>query len=150
MPIGPGRNVSVNGRCDPLENAFQTRVETVQVQCDAVEVEVIISAYDHLPCFTDSLRKRGQFRQFEEYGQPARPRPCSQLKSFPFKDRAEIRDEARLLLERWSTPRGGFVRSDYGDGEAIGAPLWKKEAMLEAFREFDPFVGARRSSQSHG
>ena len=51
----------------------------------------------------------------------------------------EIREEARLLLERWSTSRGGFVLSDYGNGEAIGVPLWKKEAMLEAFREFDPY-----------
>ena len=29
--------------------------------------------------------------------------------------------------------------SDYGDGEAIGVPLWKKEVMLEAFRAYDPF-----------
>ncbi len=27
MPVGPGRNVPVNGRCDPLENTFQPRVE---------------------------------------------------------------------------------------------------------------------------
>jgi hypothetical protein len=64
---------------------------------------------------------------------------CDIQATLPFKGRDEIREEARLLLEHWSTPRGGFVLSDYGDGEAIGAPLWKKEAMLEAFRDFDPY-----------
>ena len=34
---------------------------------------------------------------------------------------------------------GGFILSDYGDGEAIGVPLWKKQIMLDAFREFDPY-----------
>ena len=64
---------------------------------------------------------------------------CDIQATLPFKGRDEIREEARLLLERWATPRGGFVLSDYGDGEAIGVPLWKKEVMLEAFREFDPY-----------
>jgi hypothetical protein len=55
------------------------------------------------------------------------------------KDRDAIREEADLLLQPWATPRGGFVLSDYGDGAAIGVPLWKKETMLEAFRELDPY-----------
>ncbi len=62
---------------------------------------------------------------------------CDIQATLPFKGREEIRQEARLLLEHWATPEGGFVLSDYGDGDAIGVPLWKKEAMLEAFREFD-------------
>ena len=53
----------------------------------------------------------------------------------PFGDRDEIRAEARRLLECWGTADGGFILSDYGDGRAIGVPLWKKEVMLEAFRE---------------
>jgi len=64
---------------------------------------------------------------------------CDIQATLPFQGRDEIRAEAKLLLERWGTPRGGFVLSDYGDGEAIGVPLWKKEVMLEAFREFDPY-----------
>jgi uroporphyrinogen decarboxylase len=66
---------------------------------------------------------------------------CDIQATLPFKGRDDIRAEARLLLERWGTPQGGFILSDYGDGEAIGVPLWKKEAMLEAFREFDPYRG---------
>jgi hypothetical protein len=30
-------------------------------------------------------------------------------------------------------PQGGFVFSDYGDGEAIGAPLAAKTAMYHSF-----------------
>lgn len=64
---------------------------------------------------------------------------CDIQATLPFKDRDDIRAEAKLLMEHWATPTGGFVLSDYGDGEAIGVPLWKKEVMLEAFREFDPY-----------
>jgi hypothetical protein len=64
---------------------------------------------------------------------------CDIQVTLPFKERDEIREEARLLLSAWATPRGGFVLSDYGDGAAIGVPLWKKQAMLEAFRELDPY-----------
>jgi len=64
---------------------------------------------------------------------------CDIQATLPFADADEIRAEARLLLEHWATPQGGFVLSDYGDGEAIGVPLWKKEVMLNAFREFDPY-----------
>ena len=64
---------------------------------------------------------------------------CDIQATLPFKGIEEIRAEARLLLEHWATPKGGFILSDYGDGDAIGVPLWKKEAMLEAFQEFDPF-----------
>ena len=64
---------------------------------------------------------------------------CDIQATLPFKGREEIREEAGLLLRRWATPEGGFILSDYGDGEAIGVPLWKKEVMLAAFRDFDPY-----------
>jgi len=66
---------------------------------------------------------------------------CDIQATLPFQGKEEIRQEARLLLEHWATPQGGFVLSDYGDGQAIGVPLWKKEVMLEAFREFDRWGG---------
>ncbi|HHX45631.1 MAG TPA: hypothetical protein GX714_16865 [Chloroflexi bacterium] len=62
---------------------------------------------------------------------------CDIQATLPFRDAAAIREEAKLLLDHWSTPEGGFILSDYGDGEAIGVPLWKKEIMLKAFRAFD-------------
>ena len=64
---------------------------------------------------------------------------CDIQATLPFRDSDEIREEARLLLEHWATAEGGFILSDYGDGEAIGVPLWKKRVMLDAFREHDPY-----------
>ncbi|MFH1084883.1 MAG: hypothetical protein V1772_03885, partial [Chloroflexota bacterium] len=60
---------------------------------------------------------------------------CDIQATLPFQDAVAIRAEARLLIEHWSTPEGGFILSDNGDGEAIGVPLWKKEVMLTAFQE---------------
>jgi uroporphyrinogen-III decarboxylase len=72
---------------------------------------------------------------------------CDIQHTLPFKGEGEIREEAALLLEHWATPEGGFVLSDYGDGEAIGVPLEKKQLMLEAFCELDPW--ARASGAAH-
>ena len=62
---------------------------------------------------------------------------CDIQATLPWQGEAEIRDEARLLLEHWGTPQGGFILSDYGDGQAIGVPLEKKQIMLDAFRAAD-------------
>ncbi|MGQ9730399.1 MAG: uroporphyrinogen decarboxylase family protein [Candidatus Zipacnadales bacterium] len=60
---------------------------------------------------------------------------CDIQMTLPWKGADAIREEARLLIEHWATPRGGFILSDYGDGAAIGVPLEKKRLMLEAFVE---------------
>ncbi|MHB9131445.1 MAG: uroporphyrinogen decarboxylase family protein [Armatimonadota bacterium] len=62
---------------------------------------------------------------------------CDIQHTLPFKSHPEIRAEAKLLLEHWGTPTGGFILSDYGDGEAIGVPLETKQVMFDAFREYD-------------
>ena len=62
---------------------------------------------------------------------------CDIQHTLPFESDAAIREEARLLLAHWGTPQGGFVLSDYGDGQAIGVPLEKKQVMLQAFRDAD-------------
>jgi uroporphyrinogen decarboxylase len=72
---------------------------------------------------------------------------CDIQATLPFKGAPEIREEAALLLEHWGTPAGGFVLSDYGDGEAIGVPLEKKHIMLDAFEQLDPW--ARVSGAAH-
>jgi hypothetical protein len=76
----------------------------------------------------------------EEIGERYRGKICFETlcdiqMTLPWKSAREIREEARLLLECWATPRGGFVLSDYGDGNAIGVPDEKKRIMLEAFRD---------------
>lgn len=80
----------------------------------------------------------------EEVGQRFHGRICFESlcdiqHTLPFKGAEEIREEARLLLEHWGTPDGGFILSDYGDGAAIGVELEKKQIMLDAFLEADPW-----------
>jgi len=84
----------------------------------------------------------------EEIGRRFRGRICFQSlcdiqATLPFQDAEAIREEARLLLNHWATPQGGFILADYGDGEAIGVPLWKKQVMLEAFRGYNGWREAR-------
>jgi hypothetical protein len=80
----------------------------------------------------------------EEIGRQFRGKVCFESlcdiqQTLPFRDDDYIRGEARLLLEHWSTPSGGFILSDYGDGRAIGVPLEKKQVMLEAFLQASPW-----------
>lgn len=72
---------------------------------------------------------------------------CDIQHTLPFKGEKEIREEAALLLGKWGTSKGGFILSDYGDGEAIGVPLEKKRMMVRAFLDFDPW--AKRSGAAH-
>jgi hypothetical protein len=65
---------------------------------------------------------------------------CDIQHTLPFKNEPEIAAEARLLLQEWAMPDGGFILIDYGDGAAIGVGLEKKQAMLEAFLQADPFL----------
>lgn len=62
---------------------------------------------------------------------------CDIQQTLPFKDKDEIDKEAKLLLDCWGTDQGGFVLGDYGDGEAIGVSLDKKQIMLDAFLRYD-------------
>jgi uroporphyrinogen decarboxylase len=55
--------------------------------------------------------------------------------TLPTGDAAKIRADARALGEHWMTPEGGFIFSDYGDGQAIGAAPEAKEVMYRAFSE---------------
>lgn len=64
---------------------------------------------------------------------------CDIQHTSPFKGAEEIREETQLLLEHWGAPDGGFILSDYGDGVAIGVELAKKQIMLDAFLEADPW-----------
>jgi hypothetical protein len=86
----------------------------------------------------------------EEIGRRFRGRICFESlcdiqHTLPFRDAGAIRQEARLLLQEWATPEGGFILSDYGDGEAIGTPPEKKQVMLEAFLQADPWRRAAAS-----
>jgi hypothetical protein len=45
----------------------------------------------------------------------------------------EIREEARLLVEHWSTPKGGMIAFDYGDWPALGVRHEVPEIMFDEF-----------------
>ncbi len=70
---------------------------------------------------------------------------CDIQHTLPFKGKEEIEEEADLLLNCWGTSKGGFILSDYGDGNAIGVPLNKKKMMFDAFMRYD-----RWKSQNKG
>ena len=62
---------------------------------------------------------------------------CDIQHTLPFKGAEEIEAEAKLLIDYWGTDMGGFVLADYGDGEAIGVPIEKKQIMFDAFMKYD-------------
>jgi hypothetical protein len=64
---------------------------------------------------------------------------CDIQQTLPFKSEAEIRTEARLLLDCWGTPAGGFILADDENDHDLGTPPEKKEMALRAFLEFDPW-----------
>ena len=54
--------------------------------------------------------------------------------TMPTGDHDKIRDEVRLLVDRWSTPQGGLIVFNYGFHGAIGTTAEATEVM---FREFE-------------
>jgi hypothetical protein len=76
----------------------------------------------------------------EEIGRRFRGKICFESlvdiqKTLPHGTREEIEEEARLLLEHWSTPQGGFILSDYDDSAAIQVSYEQKKTMFEAFKK---------------
>jgi hypothetical protein len=55
--------------------------------------------------------------------------------TLPGEDPDAIRDEARKLIENWSTPEGGFIVFNYGDSEGIGVDDAVAEVMFREFYE---------------
>jgi uroporphyrinogen decarboxylase len=58
-----------------------------------------------------------------------------------------VRREAHELVEQWSTPNGGFIVFNYGDGQAINVGPGMTSVMFEAFME-KMWLGQRRSRGS--
>jgi uroporphyrinogen decarboxylase len=63
--------------------------------------------------------------------------PCDIQNTLPLKDEQGIYEEAELLINCWGTPEGGFIAQDKGGGEAYGATIEKRRAMLHAFQKYD-------------
>jgi uroporphyrinogen decarboxylase len=55
--------------------------------------------------------------------------------TLPSGNRDAIRNEAHELVENWSTPEGGFIVFNYGDGEGIKVGSEMTTVMFEAFME---------------
>lgn len=81
----------------------------------------------------------------QEIGQQFQGRVCLESQcdiqqTLPFNGVGEIREEARLLIEHWTTPQGGFILSiDDEDEIDLKIPPEKTQVMLEAFLKEDPW-----------
>jgi hypothetical protein len=64
---------------------------------------------------------------------------CDIQKTLPFEDGPAIREEAQVLIDNWASESGGFIASDYGEGEGMGIELSKKEVMASGFLDADPW-----------
>ena len=62
---------------------------------------------------------------------------CDIQQTLPFKREEYIWEEARLILDSWGTPEGGFILADDGNDEDLGTPIHKKEIAFKAFMELD-------------
>ncbi len=98
-----------------------------------------------------NLQQPRVFGSIEQFGRRFAGRVCLESlcdiqHTLPFAGDDAIREEARLLTQFWGTPAGGFVLSDYGDGQAIGTPLTKKQVMLDAFLAADRWAAAGRGN----
>lgn len=54
----------------------------------------------------------------------------------------EVREEARLLLEHWTTPQGGLIAFDYGAWEALGVRPEVPRIMFDEFAKHANCYGA--------
>ncbi|MCL2646297.1 MAG: hypothetical protein FWD61_04725 [Phycisphaerales bacterium] len=70
---------------------------------------------------------------------------CDIQATLPSGSDTDVRQDVQDLLKYWATPKGGFILSDYGDGEAIGVPLERKRLMFQYFMENDPYRRTRLS-----
>jgi hypothetical protein len=98
-----------------------------------------------------NLQQPRVFGSIEQFGRRFAGRVCLESlcdiqHTLPFASDDAIREEARLLTQHWGTPEGGFVLSDYGDGQAIGVPLERKQVMLDAFLAADRWAAAGKVS----
>jgi hypothetical protein len=55
--------------------------------------------------------------------------------TYPHGTLDEIRAEARELVQKWNTPHGGFIASDYNDAAAIGTTIERRRVAFETFAE---------------
>ena len=71
---------------------------------------------------------------------------CADIQhTLPFKSGPEIEEEVKLLLDHWSTSKGGYIVSDYGDPLAIGVTEESKRIMFNAYNRYDPYLNAASS-----
>jgi len=58
---------------------------------------------------------------------------CDIQTTLPSGSEQAVREEARLLIEHWSVPTGGFIVFNYGDPEALAVPPEMTAIMFDEF-----------------
>ncbi|MBN2578847.1 MAG: hypothetical protein JXB10_07640 [Pirellulales bacterium] len=76
----------------------------------------------------------------EEFGNQFRGKVCFLATvdiqtTLPRGIEAEIRDEARLLVQHWGTPQGGLIVFDYGDWKALSVKPESVDVMFDEFKK---------------
>jgi uroporphyrinogen decarboxylase len=79
-----------------------------------------------------------------EFGEQFRGRVCFLATAdiqatMPRGNEEEIREEARLLVQHWSTPDGGLIAFDYGDWPALGVAPEMPLVMFDEFTKLSTF-----------
>ena len=65
--------------------------------------------------------------------------PVDIQKTLPAGTPEEIDRQAKTLIKKWGTAKGGFIGSDYGDNPAIGVSEKNVRIMFEAFRKYGKY-----------
>ncbi len=89
----------------------------------------------------------------EQFGRQFRGKVCFAAtvdiqSTMPRGDEAEVREEARRIVENWSTPKGGLIVFDYGDWTAAGVEARTPHFMFDEFARLAEFWGRDAASAS--
>ena len=149
---GTQRNLIINPKL--WEAFFRPRYQRIFTAIHAAGWHVWMHSCGRINSILESLVEIGvdviepqqpRILGIEEVGRQLRGRVCFASlcdiqHTLPFGSKLEIQAEAERLLASWSTPDGGFILIDYGDGAAIGVDMGKKKVMLDAFLRADPWA----------
>jgi uroporphyrinogen decarboxylase len=69
--------------------------------------------------------------------------------TLPRENPDDVREEARELVENWSTPKGGFIVFNYGDSEGIGVSDDIAEVIFKEFYGLREYWNKRKIHNKH-
>lgn len=109
---------------DIVEDLIEVGLDVIQIMSpNVVGIEEIGAKFRGRICFTGG---------------------CDLQDTLPLEDVEKIRGEARLILEHWAAPDGGFIAAiDDEDARDLDIPEANVQVMVDALREADPWSKRR-------